>query len=294
MTLKPFPLAIVAGTLAFFLAAAGQARAQAAPDAQTAFAERSALLAADSRCQLLRAEERAAIVAAAAQARGALLRGGWTGTRVDALRSRATAAGQARACDDPALRQSAAQAQAGYEGWSRMTQMRFPGTHSAWSARRVPDAQGFMLRQEGRGGTVLGVRYTENGPVATLTAPLAAQSPAPGFGAISFRDSARAPSSLADVPGRGTTLAALVAPPAMARVVFATQLSVETDEEGRRFAVVTFPQSAFAAIAGLDPREAIEVRLGREPGVRGVSLVFEVGDLAAAQAFLLARPVADS
>jgi hypothetical protein len=265
--------------------------AQTAPDAATAFAERSALLHAASRCSLLSPDETLALRAGTQQARGALLRSGWNGVRVDALAARASAAAGQRACDDPALLQATQQAQAGYAAWARLPAMRFPGPATVWAASRAPDAEGWFLRQSGRAGAVLGVRLHEDQPVVALTVPLTSNSPEPAFAVISYRDAARASVSLVDVPGRRTAdLAALAAPPAMARQVWAEERSVLIDAEGRRIALLLFPANAFQGVAGLDPREPIEVRIGRAGSDQGVRLYFEIGDLAAAQAFLAARP----
>jgi hypothetical protein len=280
---------------ALVLVWAGPALAQTAPDAATAFAERSALAQAAQRCGLLSPAELHAVQAGASQARGALLRGGWDGPRVDALAQRASAAGARRACDDPALLQAAGQARAGYAAWARMPTMQFPGVATAWIATRAPDPEGWLLRQTGRAGAVLGVRLGADGPLAALTVPLAAGSPEPAFAVISFRDATRAAVSLAELPGRaGQTLAAFAAPPAQARQVWAQERTILTLDDGRRIALLTFPASAFDGTAALDPREAIEVRIGRAGSDRGVRLYFEVGDLAAALSFLAAQPTPQS
>lgn len=290
-----FSASFLAAALA--LAAAAPATAQSptpaapSPDAATAFAERSALLHAMDRCPMLDDDALAALAAGAAQARSALLRAGWTADRIAALRTRAIVSVDARACTDPALRQSVAQAQAGFAAWARLPAMQFPGQSAAWSATRAPDAEGWYLRQEGRFGSILGVREGENGPVVAFAAPLTANSPEPAFGILSFRDAARAPDSLIGVPGRsGQGLAAVSASPAMARQVWARGREVILTEDGRRLAVLSFPINAFDGIDALDPREAIEVRLGRTVGETGARLYFEVGDLVAARAFLAVRP----
>jgi hypothetical protein len=283
--------ALALGTAAPAVAQAAATAARAPPDAATAFAERSALLHAMDRCPMMADEELAALAAGAAQARSALLRGGWTAERIAALRSRAIVAVDARACNDPALRQSVAQAQAGFAAWARLPAMQFPGQSAAWSAARIPDADGWYLRQPGRFGSILGVREGEDGPVVALAAPLTANSPEPAFGILSFRDAARAPESLIGVPGRSRHgLAAVSASPAMSRQVWARGRDVMRTEDGRRLAILTFPMNAFDGVEALDPREAIEVRLGRTEGETGARLYFEVGDLVAARVFLAARP----
>jgi hypothetical protein len=121
-----------------------------------------------------------------------------------------------------------------------------------------------------------------------LVLPLAANEIAPASARLYFRDRTRAPRSAADLPGRTRTgLAALTASRATATAVVAQSRSVETVERARR-AVLTFPDSTLALLAALDPREAIEIELD---GPRGVTrLLVEVGDLAAARAFLAASP----
>ncbi len=284
-------ISILARTILAAALCVGPAFAQSAPDAATAFAERSALLAASARCPLLTADEATALRAGAQQARGALLRGGWNGARVQALADRAAAAAAARDCDDAAFIQAATQARAGYAAWSRLAAMQFPGAVSPWTVTRAPDAEGWFLRQAGRAGTVLGVRMGEDGPEVAFSAPLTPGSPEPAFAVMSFRDAGRAPISLVEVPGRaGTGLAATAAPPGMARQIWAQRRMVEAQGDGRRIALLTFPAAAFEGIAALDPREAIEVRIGRVGSDQGVRVYFEVGDLAAAQAFLSAQP----
>lgn len=284
-------VALAAVTLAAVtLAAVAPASAQTRLAAAT-FAERSALLHAAQRCPLLGEAELAALAAGAALARSALLRSGETPARIDTLDAQAALAAAARPCHDPALLRSAQRAQAGFSAWSRLSIMLFPGQAATWAATRRPDAEGWYLRQEGRYGAILGVREGDSGPVVALAAPLTARSPEPAFGLLSFRDAARAPHSLIAVPARlGQGLAAVSASPAMARQVWAQDRTVILTADGRRLAILSFPINAFEGISALDPREAIEVRLGRAMGDVGARLYFEVGDLAAAQAFLAAQP----
>ena len=63
--------------------------------------------------------------------------------------------------------------------------------------------------------------------------------------------------------------------------------SVERISGGRSQAVFTFPDTAFATLLQLDPRESVELRVQSGRGVQ--SLYVEVGDIAAARAFLTIR-----
>ena len=69
----------------FTFAFTATASAFTGPEAQSAFVERRGFLEVDTRCRLLAAGPRAALEAGALQARGALLRSGWTRARVDEL-----------------------------------------------------------------------------------------------------------------------------------------------------------------------------------------------------------------
>ncbi|MGD9982167.1 MAG: hypothetical protein AB7T58_16380, partial [Hyphomonadaceae bacterium] len=57
--------------------------------------------------------------------------------------------------------------------------------------------------------------------------------------------------------------------------------------DGRQHAVFTFPDTAFRDLVALDPRETVEIRLTTGRSVQ--RLLIEVGDIAAARAFLTIR-----
>ena len=280
--MRAFALAVV------FTALAGPA---AAAGADVLFAERSALLAADRRCDLFSPQLRQALEASTFQARGALLRSGWTAARADALARGAARDVSNRRCDDPVLARAAADARAGFSGWTRTMGMTFPGGERVWSARRAADPQGFYIRQDipGPRPAVFGVRRVGDGGSLMLVMPLRPGEAVPATARLSFRDTASAPRSIADTPGRtGHGLASLAASPATARVTHASARAVETGERGARAVVFTFPDATLYAMKGLDPREAMTLTLdGRTP----ITLYVEVGDIAAAHAFLAAEAV---
>lgn len=276
-------------TLATGAALTGLATPAAAAGADVMFAERSALLAADRRCDLFTPQMRQALEASTFQARGVLLRSGWTAARADALARGAAREVSARRCDDAVLAKAASDARFGFTGWTRMMGMTFPGGERTWSARRAADPQGFFIRQDipAPRPAVFGVRREGRGGSLMLVMPLEPGEAAPATARLSFRDLARAPRSIADTPGRlGHGLASLAASPATARVTHASARAIETGEKGARAVVFTFPDATLYAMKGLDPREAMTLTLeGRHP----VTLHIEVGDIAAAHAFLAAE-----
>jgi len=275
------PFLVLALLLVPSLAAAQTA--QTAQSAQIAFVERRGLLEADAQCRLFEPPVRAALLAGAGQARGQLLGGGWTRTQLEDLEQAAVRAARARACDDARTAAAAQQARAGFTAWSRMSAMEFPGWDRAWSARRIPDAAGWLLRQNPPGlDGAFGVRERDGAQELALVFALAPNETAPSSAQLVMRDPQRARASLRDVPGRTAQGLEAGAPSAAsaqrfwanARLVGAAQ---------REIAFV-FPDAAFEAMMLLDPREAVELRVGDGPSARRI--LVEVGDIAAARAFL--------
>ncbi|HWA00142.1 MAG TPA: hypothetical protein VG841_07480 [Caulobacterales bacterium] len=261
--------------------------AAAAPAAQSAFAERTGLLEVDSRCRLFTANIRYALEAGAAQARGALLRAGWSEARVRELAEAARQAAGERACDDAGILAAAATARAGFASWARMPAMTFAGGERSWMARRLPDPGGWRLRQNVPVGAAFGVREVGGAAELDFVAPLGGGA-TPAAAQIILRDPHRARANF-DVPGRlAQGLEAAAPSPAAAQRFWASARRVETTTRGQRYVAFAFPDGAFQALLLLDPREAVEVRFGAAGD--GERFLIEVGDIAAARAFLAIRP----
>ncbi|MGE0596607.1 MAG: hypothetical protein AB7P07_09575 [Hyphomonadaceae bacterium] len=255
--------------------------------AQAMYAERRGMLELDRRCQLFSADIHAALEAGAGQARGALLRGGWTLSRVGELERAAIGAARARACNDPRTVASAAQARSAFTSWTRMSAMSFPGAHRVWEARRVAYADGWRLRQDidAPRRASFGVRDSGEGQALTLILPLAGDERGPGAAQLLLRDPSRASPAVFDLRGRlASGLAAGAPAPANARSFFANDRRVERAQNGQAL-LFTFPDAAFQAMLALDPREAAEIRLSN--GEQTQRLLIEIGDLSAARAFLV-------
>jgi hypothetical protein len=276
-------------TALFTFAFIATASAYTGPEAQSAFVERRGFLEVDTRCHLLAAGPRAALEAGAQQARGALLRSGWTRARVDELEQATLRAARSRACDDPRNETAATQARAGFATWSRTNAMTFPGVERAWVARRYVDPMGWRLRQDiNTPSAMFGVREREGVQRLTLMLPLAAAQSAPSAVQILVRDRGRAGVDVLELRGRTARGLAAGAPAANnAQGFFASARSIETIEE-QRYAVIEFPDTAFQALLALDPREAAQVRIERGRAVENI--LIEVGDIAVARTFLTLRP----
>jgi hypothetical protein len=248
------------------------------------FAERVALLAVDGRCALFSPPMRMALQAGASQARGALLRAGWTNARADALHAHAHGLVANRGCADPAVSAAERSAEAGFAGYRRLGQMAFPGAERSWHARRRADAEGWLVLQS-HGDARFGLRLTEAGPQAAFAVTVDAVAPVSAR--LVMRDVRRAPASPLDIPGRAPGGLSHNSPyPAMAKTVFAQgrTLSAPADQAPRSVVIFSFPDAVLNALAALDPREAAVIEL---EGARGVERhLIEVGDLTAALAFV--------
>jgi hypothetical protein len=278
----------------FFLAAAlsaalgGAAAATEGPDAREAFVERRGLIEADARCNLFPADLRAALNVGALQARGSLLRAGWTSGQLRTLEQTIAQAAAQRACSDARTLQSADNARRAFAPWLAVGYMEFPGWERAWLARRGT-GDGWRLSQaiEAPRAAVFGVRQQGAGQRLALIITLDRNETAPMSAQLILRDAAR-------VSPREISLAQRVAygieagaPQPGAAMSIPSMRTIEHLSGARSQAVFSFPDNSFAALLELDPRESVEVRVQRGRSVQ--SFYVEVGDIAAARAFLTIR-----
>ncbi|MBY0562868.1 MAG: hypothetical protein K2P58_01680 [Hyphomonadaceae bacterium] len=267
-----------------FAALACPASAAEGPNAREAFVERRGLLEADTRCNLLTPSLRGALEVGAMQARGALLRAGWTGAQMRDLERAVAGAAQGRACNDARTLDAAAQARASFGQWANAGTMEFPGWERSWTARRAN--QGWRLHQgiDAPIAATFGVRQTNDVQRLALALDLARNAAPPTSAQLVLRDSARAAAPDISLTQRMSLGLAAGAPPASATRAFSSTRSLDRGEHGRRIAVFAFPDEAFAALVALDPHESVELRL--TTGRSTQRLYIEVGDIAAARAFL--------
>ncbi len=274
---------------------AATALAAAAPaEAREAYARRQFLLEANTRCQLLNERERAALSGAAGQARGVLLR---AGLRPEPIRRAAADRAAGTLCDDALLRAEAETARAAFTGWAAMQQQSFAGEHQTWHTSRA-GAEAMMawtLWQDLPGGARLGV--VEDAEGRALVAALPAAGPArPHAISLQFRDARKWPEFMESTLGglfrtdSSSALASRAAPVALSRQVWAAgrpERAVQAPPGADGFFYWLLPLETLDEMAALDPRDAARLTL-EYPGGRVETLYLEVGDLAAAMAFLAA------
>lgn len=273
----------------FLALALGTATAASATEnARTVFVERRGLLEADAQCRLFEPSIRAALDVGVAQARGALLREGWTNARLRELETAAVNAARSRRCGDDRTETAAAAARRSFAQWANAGTMDFPGWDRFWRARRSVDQSGWRLSQEIASPVIamFGVRQTGDIQHLTLALPLARGATAPTSAHLILRDPQRGAMREIALPQRISQGLQAGLPSPMASASVASTRTIER-RNNQQMVVFTFPDTAFRDLVALDPRESVELRL--ETGRATQSLLVEVGDVAAARAFLTLR-----
>ena len=280
-------------------ALAGNAQAQ---NADLIFGERTAALAMDQNCALFTDRQRAALEAARLQARGALLRSGISPAQLQAYGDEFANDAGARSCSAEETLAMQARVLAAFEGYLRVPNMAFPGTAFSWTAdRQVITNQPVWALLEDTGRIRAGISSVEGEFRFTVALPR-------GGNYISailvVRDIERAP-NLYD-----PTMGGMFAGPANAAWArftppdYARKLVWASDQMDGPAAdalagvtgahVFRFPASVVQRLAALDPRETAHIDLMDRNGERITSEYFEIGDFAAAIAFLRAAIPEDS
>jgi hypothetical protein len=258
------------------------------PDARSAYVERRGLIEADAHCHLFAPDIRAALQVGAAQARGSLLRAGWTSAQVNELERAVVAAGRARPCEDRRTAAAAADARAAADAWVSAYSMDFPGWERVWVARRG-SGDGWRLSQtiDAPVAAVFGVRDRAGAQRLAVVVPTQRGQPAPTSARLVMRDVARGPLVEVGLPQRMAFGLEAGAPAPDSALTAVGSRTVERSANGSVEVAFIFPDAAFRNLLALDPRETLELRLVR--GRVTHRLLVEVGDIAAARAFLLIR-----
>lgn len=255
--------------------------------------ERTLMTAANARCRLFSADLAAALDASRAQARGATLRAGASQDQVAALEQRARGKAANVACDARDLTTAAARVRTGFEGYSKLLVMNYPGEVSAWRADRPVSATipVWRLSQPASFGGDRMIFGLAGGAKALMAVATFPNGQRPYAARIIVRDTRRTLGPYI-ANGAGRNLAAK-APPRNASLVFNAEsrdaappsLLPKDAKAGLAF---RFPAAAADAIAQLDPREAITVEFALPgSGVEQTRKAYvEVGDFAAGRAFL--------
>jgi hypothetical protein len=264
------------------LAFAAPAHADA-PDARASYVERRGVLELDARCRLFNPNIRAALQATAMQARGALLRGGWSIAQVQDLEQAVVAAAHGRTCQDPRTISSASTARTASAAWINANAQTFPGWTRAWYARRAPSPEGWRLSQSINAplAATFGVRVVQGREQLVLAVAAANGATAPSATLV-MRNAMRSNPIDIALPQRiAYGLNAGSPAPATATQFGSVSARTERGSNGVT-SVFAFPDSAFRNLLSLDPRETVEIHLAGSPQV----LLVDVGDVAVARAFL--------
>lgn len=288
---------------ALSLVLAGSA-ASAAPG-QGAYYERALMRAADARCHLFAPEVGSALAAAEAQARGAALRGGATSAAVRALAVQAEAKQAALPCASKDLALAAGRVRTAFEGYSKLIRMSFPGDDAGWQADRTLPLHTPIWRLSQAalspiGPITFGIAGEWSQPAQLIAVAGFPAGEAPYAAQLSLRDPVRAPEPYLDalhVSAWSRLPLSGRAPPRSAVQIFAAEARAPADKsllpKGATTALAfRFPPAAAAALAELDPREAVtlEFLFQDRAGATARKAYVEVGDFAAGRAFLAATP----
>jgi hypothetical protein len=265
--------------------------------------ERSVMTAADHRCRLFTPALGSALAASAAQARGAALRAGVDPGQLAQVKTRAEATAYSQACNSTDIATAAGRVRTAFDGYSRLLRQDYPGAIAGWMAQRAASqsSQVWNLSQKaafGRDSLTFGLAG-EGGQVALTGVTRFADGATPYAARLVIRDQSRAPRAYLDVrQGAVATLplAARVAPRNLTLAWFAEGrtpadlllVSQDGKTSPQGYTAWRFPTTAAAAMAELDPREAIQVEfLFNGPAGDVVRTAYvEVGDFAAGRAFL--------
>ena len=292
----------IVGRVAALALVAGVPRLASAASAPSIYYERQVMVAADARCRLFSPEIASALSVSTLQAKGAALRAGSSAETLRAVAERARVAAYSTPCDGPDLRRARDRVRDAFAGYARTTWMNFPGELGTWQAERRPTApvvnhkavEGprWRLQEQGRWSNATGpaplMGIADNGSVAFVLAPVAdAERASSAVLIVRNPDRSAEPYlriSTGDMAGR--------APPSGVTHTFIAASKVPAPlsltGKGRSGTLFGFGAAAIGALEALDPREvvAVELTFPDRPSRRAL---FEVGDFAAARAFLAAR-----
>ena len=286
-------------TVALLLAGGSLA---ATPGTQ-AYYERSLMRAADARCHLFTPQVGSALAAGEAQARGAALRGGATNAGLRAVAAQADAKQAALPCTSKELALAAGRVRTGFDGYSRLIRLSFPGDDAGWQAdrtlpRRTPIWRLSQPTKAGPSRIVFGLAGDYDHPAQLLAVGDFGPGETPYAAQLMVRDVSRAPEpylQAVSVSAWAKLPLAERASPRSGALAFTAEAREDADQsllpKGSSSGVAfRFPAAAARTLAGLDPREAVTlVFLVQDPsGVRAQRAYVEVGDFAAGQAFLAA------
>ncbi|WGM40204.1 hypothetical protein [Caulobacter sp. NIBR1757] len=258
--------------------------------------------AADQRCALFTPQIKAALDASRLQARGAALRAGAPKETLAETEGRAWRKAKAVDCRSPDIATAAGRVRGAFAGYAKLARMNYPGEVAGWSADRSVSKSGerWKLSQTSAFGwdrLQFGLAGQYGAPRLTAVA-IFADNATPYAARLVIRDVTRTSGPYLDSRSRGKggklTLVARTSPRSASRVFTAEARGpagpMLLPAEAKSGWAFRFSPTAQAALAGLDPREAVVVEfvfIGPN-GDKVRQAHVEVGDFAAGRAFLAA------
>lgn len=271
-----------------------------AASAADLYYERTVMTAANGRCNLFTPPVGAALAAAQAQARGAALRSGVSASALSQTEQRARAKAYGIGCDSPDIRLAAGRVRTAFEGYAKLSRMRYPGDLASWNADRTiaVEAPVWRLSQNvsfGWDRMVFGLAG-KSGVGVLLASASFADGATPYTARLVMRDVTRTSGPYLDRRGSGAGGKLALSqrtPPRSATRAFSPEArsasGARLTPPGAKTAwSFRFPPAATRALSELDPREAVIVEFvfqGASGDVTRQAYV-EVGDFAAGRAFL--------
>lgn len=262
------------------------------------FYQNSLMSIADRRCNFFEPRIAAVLSAAKLEARGAALKAGVTMLELDRTEARARAKANSQPCNSRDFTLAAANVRKAFEGLSQYRTMRYPGDIAGWNVERINGRRlmswGVSQRSTFGADSMTFGLAGRNEQVALMAVATFADGARPASARLLIRDLSKLQQPFFDVwaGGQRTPLARRVSPDNVARAFpgIGPQPADEhlVPSNPRSSVAFTFPPQAAAAMANLDPREAVVVEfnfLGRGGYVTRRAYI-EVGSFAAARAFL--------
>ncbi len=284
-------------------------------DAEQAFLERTSLAAADEKCKYFTDLERSALIAGQLQARGVLLRAGFTIDDIDKAAQEVQLYANRQPCGSEDFMKARSHLKSAFQAFIGTMVMDYPGEEKIWNASRSR-WDTWRLVQNGSSdafpfqfGLLAPMLKDPNDFPAAFARPLDAPlqtepftlsldiklpetMSAPSLARILLRDEAKAPE-----PWLGSIFKKVHAPPprALTKAYWSSGREEITDEEsGVTTLRFTFSPETTAAIEKLDPRERFEIAItpnARSASAETIYLEVEVGDFAAGHAFTKLPPL---
>ena len=262
--------------------------------------ERALMSAANQRCNLFSPDLGAALDSAAAQARGAALRGGASNQAVAQIGQNARWRAAQVACDSKDLAVAAGRVRSAFASYAQLQSMTFPGDVAVWRAQRsiATRTMTWRLSQSanfGRDSLIFGLAGLSQSSGLIVAAHFA-DGAQPYAARLILRDVRAAPEPFIGGLAQGgrSGLAARM-PMRAATAAFIAEARADADPSLLPPGALTgtafrFPRAAADAMDQLDPREAVSIEFLIE-GSGGDTVrtaYIEVGDFAAGRAFLAA------